>query len=875
MLITSGSPWQSVFALGPVVTKIYGYAPAGEPGGEFGESLAMNDKWLVVGEPSHDAAQPDVGAVHVFNAQTGKLHRRILSPFANANTRFGTSVALSGNRVLVGAYYHARLIDAVTGKLTAELNPQTLGISSFYGTACAISNNVAVVGDAGGAILGAPPQSGYVALFDPKTGEFLRYLTAPDAATFDSFGWSVATDGRLVAVGSRFASVGGFSCGAVYVFDAFTGALVRKVSPSDAANGDEFGRSVALGRDRLVVGTSKFSDSKGGVYVYHLLTGAESKWLPADAATDDYFGQHVSVSNGRVLIGASGKTLAAPYSGAAYLYELETGKQLMRLEPSEGAEDDLFGTVVCLDGEVAAVGVPRDSDAGPDRGAVYLFRQLVPPLPLKSVATQKAFSPGIIGGAFARLDQAAINSDGEILFSSTVSGAPSSKNQGLWSTLSAGNPVVLRSKKGDAWGNATVAGLSKPMVNHASLGLFQAALTGPGVNAGNNQALIACDDMNVFQILRTGDAVTAFGGGKPSRMLQVLQSNSAPTLAVTVKLASGTGGITPSDDSGLLQLSHAGGTTASAQEGDAAPMGGSFGEFNRFSLAASQPVFAAGLMGVTGKSQGLFTQAAGVNSLIARQGDPAPGAGGAEFGTFLGEASSFMNLPVFRCTLKGTGVTNANRDSLWHKTVTANPPVLVARAGDAVPGMASGVKWKRFVQFASLTKLAVGELALFVADITGPGINATNDRGLWLLLENGDLRLLLREGDGIGDNSGATIRNFNRIAVHPIGGTYTILATLANCPASKNLALFTGSALQGTVAQAALRAPLLRLRKGQTFQGTNGTSAKLTSLSFPAPAADPTGSLGKGLAQVINGFGHTLVKATFSDRSVQLMSGIP
>jgi hypothetical protein len=70
---------------------------------------------------------------------------------------------------------------------------------------------------------------------------------------------------------------------------------------------------------------------------------------------------------------------------------------------------------------------------------------------------------------------------------------------------------------------------------------------------------------------------------------------------------------------------------------------------------------------------------------------------------------------------------------------------LVARSGSAAPGVAAGVNFSFFaVEAIELNHR--GQTAFWAA-LTGPGINATNDNGIWAQNGDGDLTLIVREGD--------------------------------------------------------------------------------------------------------------------------------
>jgi hypothetical protein len=84
-------------------------------------------------------------------------------------------------------------------------------------------------------------------------------------------------------------------------------------------------------------------------------------------------GTSLSADGSRVLTGAPWVDQIGDKSGAAYLFDANTGLQLAKLFPVDGAEDDRFGTSVALDGTTALVGATGDDDNGPVSGSAYRF----------------------------------------------------------------------------------------------------------------------------------------------------------------------------------------------------------------------------------------------------------------------------------------------------------------------------------------------------------------------------------------------------------------------------------------------------------------------------------------------------------------------
>ena len=76
-------------------------------------------------------------------------------------------------------------------------------------------------------------------------------------------------------------------------------------------------------------------------------------------------------------------------------------------------------------------------------------------------------------------------------------------------------------------------------------------------------------------------------------------------------------------------------------------------------------------------------------TLVAREGDPAPGAGdGVVFENLFAPSINNANEVLFAAVLSGTGVASDNKDGIW-----TGPPgnlQLLARDGDPAPGLAEG-----------------------------------------------------------------------------------------------------------------------------------------------------------------------------------------
>ncbi len=184
--------------------------PAPSDGDFFGCSVAISGNTVVVGAYGDDTGATGAGAAYVFDATTGGLVSTLANPTPAAIDHFGASVAVSGNTVVVGAYLDdtgatdagsAYVFNAATGSLVSTLANPTPAANDRFGNSVAISGNTVVVGashdDAGAT------DAGSAYLFDATTGSLLHTLANPTPTTYDYFGDSVAISGNSVVVGAH------------------------------------------------------------------------------------------------------------------------------------------------------------------------------------------------------------------------------------------------------------------------------------------------------------------------------------------------------------------------------------------------------------------------------------------------------------------------------------------------------------------------------------------------------------------------------------------------------------------------------------------------------------------------------------------------
>ncbi len=237
----------------------------------------------IVGAPFSNSVEIQSGSAYVFvrNLNTWPEQAKLTASDAAAYDNFGSSVAISGDVAIVGAPY-----------------ADTSG--TFSGSA-------------------------YVFVRNLDTWEEQAILTASDAAAGDKFGSSVAISGDVVIVGVPDDDDAGSRSGSAYVFErnGNTWEEQAKLTASDAVTRNEFGSSVAISGDVAIVGMDyRYSSGHAYVFVRNGNTWEEQAKLTAsDAAEGDYFGRSVAISGDVAIVGAEYNSDAGFASGSAYIYE--------------------------------------------------------------------------------------------------------------------------------------------------------------------------------------------------------------------------------------------------------------------------------------------------------------------------------------------------------------------------------------------------------------------------------------------------------------------------------------------------------------------------------------------------------------------------
>ena len=285
---------------------------------------------------------------------------------AQVGALFGTSVGIDGDTAIVGAM----LADIGGGGGSSD--------ASSAGEPPTPTPDP-VGGDAGAAYIFQRSQGGA-----GNWGQ-VKKLTPSTVEVLARFGFSVAISGDIAVVGT------GSGFGTAYVFQRDQGGAdnwgeVKKLLGSDTVDGNQFGHSVAVSGDTIIVGArnaNPIGQGAGAAYIFQRNEGGADNWgevkklNTSDPAPALRFGTSVAIDSDTAVIGADRE---AATSGAAYVFERDAGgadnwAEVKKLKASDSQDSDQFGSSVAVSGDTILSGARSEDAGGDDAGAAYVFQR--------------------------------------------------------------------------------------------------------------------------------------------------------------------------------------------------------------------------------------------------------------------------------------------------------------------------------------------------------------------------------------------------------------------------------------------------------------------------------------------------------------------
>ncbi len=361
---------------------------------EFGGSVSISGNWAVVGAGNDGSNGISAGAIYVFyrNGDNWIEHSKITPSDAHYSQGFGSAVAIDGDYIVVGApvdgsqsgsiYVFYR--DGGNWVESVKLLASDSAADDRFGTSVSISGDKIVAGAPYNDDAGYGSGSAYVFYRSGAAWIEQMKITADDAANGDFFGGSVNVDNNTIIIGAPFAEINGIMNGAAYFFveSGNSWSQQQKIFATDSGESDNFAYSVALENDYAVIGAI-YQDTEingsGSAFVFTRIAGIWEQTdilTISDAAASDYFGNSVSISNNHIVVGSYNDDENGNDSGSAYVF-VNNGTNWVeqaKLTASNGAEQDYFGSSVSISNGFILIGASQGDDNGNNSGSAYIYR---------------------------------------------------------------------------------------------------------------------------------------------------------------------------------------------------------------------------------------------------------------------------------------------------------------------------------------------------------------------------------------------------------------------------------------------------------------------------------------------------------------------
>lgn len=375
----------------------------------FGSSVAIYENTAIVGAQNDDiGTRTNQGSAYVF-ARSGTVwtqQAKLVATDGQGGDTAGKEVGIYGDTVILGAHNHNNTAtdqgaayvfvrSGTTWTQQAKLSASDSLTDDNFGWDVGIWENTAVISAPFDDIDGNNDQgSAYVFVRSGSAWTQQAKLIYSDfnGVPDDHFGYSVAVSGNTAVIGTPLDNIRpGIDQGSAYVF-ARSGTVwteQAKLVPSEAAEVDQFGRSIDLFENTLVVTTARET-----VWVFHRTGSAwteQRKLTSSDGEVGDNFGAAAAVSGDTVLVGAEANFVSGVRTGSAYAYPASTAPAQVRISGRiTNGGGPLCGVQVALSGGSST---STQTDANGD----YFFSNLTP-------GNSYTVTPSLAGHSFIPAD---------------------------------------------------------------------------------------------------------------------------------------------------------------------------------------------------------------------------------------------------------------------------------------------------------------------------------------------------------------------------------------------------------------------------------------------------------------------------------------
>jgi len=266
-------------------------APSPSNFGYFGRGLDLDSSKLVVGEPN-------VNKVHVYDATNlSATPTTLTAPVISS--LFGYKVKVTSNYLVIAAPYtngsdgnvYVYNTSNLSASPTVLTSPNNSDNANYFGYSLDVSGNHLLIGARGEQAGTGSDFTGNVYLYDlSNLSASPVTLVNPDTTASAQFGFSVSLGDTHLVVGSISPN------SAAYIYD-LNNLSATPTKLTSGVSGDNFGRSVHAEGSSIVVGAMDDNGQRGKAYIYdsNNLSASPTVLAPSDLANNDSFGNSIAL----------------------------------------------------------------------------------------------------------------------------------------------------------------------------------------------------------------------------------------------------------------------------------------------------------------------------------------------------------------------------------------------------------------------------------------------------------------------------------------------------------------------------------------------------------------------------------------------------
>ncbi|MEE9355499.1 MAG: LamG-like jellyroll fold domain-containing protein [Methylococcaceae bacterium] len=353
-------------------------ASDGEAENRFGTSVAISGNTAVIGAKT-------TGLAYVYVRDTNGNWNQQAKLVASDGNTVGGLVAISGNTVVISSklapplasnsYVYVFVRNASGGwSQQAKIEQPTISRVSISGDTLLIGNDPSFiyVRDSNGAW---SQQAKFLG-----TGGSIFFTPSGPSTVIDQFGASVSISGDTAVIGAPLTPVNSrVGAGAAYIYARSSdGSWIQqeRLVHELPTRTDRFGQSVSISQNTAIIGVPGAS-SAGAAYIFDRdnsgVWSQRAQLLADDGETVSLFGSSVSISDNTAIIGSDNNG----NNGPAYIFTRDSdggwNQQTKLLPVDDNIGSSFNNTPVSISGDTAIIGAPSDNEQGSEAGATYVY----------------------------------------------------------------------------------------------------------------------------------------------------------------------------------------------------------------------------------------------------------------------------------------------------------------------------------------------------------------------------------------------------------------------------------------------------------------------------------------------------------------------